>query len=202
MKKRFAFLVLLTGLSVFAFAQDFKGGIFGGINASRIQGDELSGFGKLGLHGGAFVERDIAFSLAWKLELKYSARGVYHYPTDSKPFFLIKHLNYMELPLSISYLYNEKVELELGIAPDVLLSERYEDESGILDPSTFPELRRFGLNGFTGISYYLTERISAGFRFTMSVIPAHSFEYYRPTYFTSGLFHNVISVGMKYHILK
>ena len=44
-------------------------------------------------------------------------------------------LRYIEMPLSIHYFLNEKVQLELGLSPDVLLKERYEDEDGIEVPS-------------------------------------------------------------------
>ena len=202
MRLRLAFFVLLMGFTALTYGQKFQGGVFGGLNTSRIQNDDIGGFTKLGMHAGAFVGRDIGLNLGLKLELKYSTRGVYNYPNNMNNFLLITHLNYVELPLSITYLYNEKFELELGFAPDVLLSERYEDENGPLDPSTFPELRRFGLVGFAGFSYYFTERLAAGFRFTISAIPAHSFDYWTPTYFTSGLFHNVLSIGLKYYILK
>ena len=202
MRLRLAFFVLLMGFAAITFGQNFKGGIFGGLNASRIQNDGFSGFQKLSLNGGVFVQREFAPDLGWKMELKYSARGMSHYPTQSRLYIQLSHLVYLELPLSITYLYNEKVELELGFAPDVLLSEYYEDENGPLDPSYSSDLHRFGLNGFAGISYYIFDRVAVVFRYTMSAIPFSSFDYWTPTYFTSGLFHNVISIGLKYYILK
>jgi hypothetical protein len=190
------------GFSVIAFGQKFQGGVFAGINASRIQNDQYSGFKKLGLHGGGFVQREITGELGWKMELKYAARGMYHHPTQQIPSIQISNITYIELPLSITYLYNEKVEVELGVAPDVLLSEYYEDEDGPLDPSYSADLRKFGLNGFVGINYYLHERVAVGIRYTTSAIPFYTFDYWTNRYFASGYFHNVISVGMKYFIIK
>ncbi len=202
MRLRLAFLVLLMGISALTFGQRFQGGVFGGINASRIQNDGYGGFQKLALHGGVFVQREIALNLGWKMELKYSARGMYHPRTQSVPIMQLSNITYLELPLSVYYLYNEKVEVEIGIAPDVLLSEYYEQDRLPLDPSYSADLRRFGLNGFAGISYYFHEKVAIGLRYTTSAIPFYAFDYWTPRYFSSGYFHNVISIGLKYYILK
>lgn len=202
MRLRLTFFVLLMGVSALTFGQKFQGGVFGGINASQIQNDGFSGFQKLALHGGAFVQREIAMDIGWKMELKYSARGIYRPSTQTDPHIYLSNITYMEIPLSITYLYNKKVEVELGIAPDVLLSEYYEKDRLPQESSYSSELRQFGLNGFAGISYFFHERVAVGLRYTNSLIPFHSFDYWTPTYFRSGFFHNVISIGLKYYILK
>ncbi len=199
---RLAIFVLLMGFSAITFGQKFQGGVFGGLNASRIQNDGLSGFKKLGMHGGVFVQREIVSDLGWKMELKYTARGMSHLPTLAIPEMYLSHLTYLELPLSVTYLYNEKVEIELGVAPDVILSEYYEVDRLRSESSYAADLRKFGLNGFVGIHYYMHERVAVGIRYTTSAIPFHKFDYWTPRYFSSGFFHNVVSVGMKYYILK
>ena len=202
MRIRLTLFVLLLGLSTLAFGQKFQGGVFGGINASRIDNDSYSGYGKLGLNGGAFVGRELAFNMAWKMEVKYTSRGMVHLPTPSQPFIQESNLRYIAFPVSLTYLYNDKVEVELGIAPDILISEYYADEDGPLDPSYAADLRRFGLNGFLGINYYFIERMAVGLRYTISVVPFYAFDYWTPRYVSSGYFHDVISVGIKYYFLK
>ncbi len=203
MKNRLAFIGLLLGLSVVAFGQKFQGGVFAGLNASQVDNDGFAGYKKLGLNAGVFVGRELDYGLAWKMELKYTSRGMYQPPTLNNPSELAySNLQYFEVPLSISYLYNEKVEVELGIAPDVLLREKYENESGILDPSYASDIRRFGLNVFGGINYYFIDNMAVGVRYTISGLPFYVFDYWTPRYISSGFFHDVLSMSVKYYFLR
>ena len=46
----------LPASEVQAQALRFDGGLVAGLNASQVQGDDYTGFNKLGLSGGAFVD--------------------------------------------------------------------------------------------------------------------------------------------------
>ncbi len=193
---------MILCISLTSFAQKFHGGIFAGINASQIDNDSYGGFNKLGLNAGAFVSREIMQNLNWQMELKYSSRGMYHHPTITQNFIDLSNLRYIELPISVHYFYNEKIQVELGFAPDMLLSEYYEDENGILDPEYAPDLRRFGVNVFAGAYYYFIENMAAGFRYTYSAIPFYPFDFWTSRYRDKGLFHDVISLSVKYYFVR
>jgi len=77
--KRTVFLVLFavmtTGNSQAQFWR-FDGGPVAGINASQVQGDDYTGFNKLGLSGGAFIDiRNPENFWGIRLEMHYAEKG-------------------------------------------------------------------------------------------------------------------------------
>ena len=198
----FGCLFLLSNLH----GQNFQGGLLGGLNASRIDGDGHEFYGKLGLNAGAFVAREILPEmLFWQMELKYTSRGKYHlYRTPGGTIVGLDliDLRYAEMPLSLHYFLNPQVQLELGISPDLLLKERYEDEDGILPVEDANDLRRVGVTAFAGANYFVLESLAVGIRFNYSVIPFYKFDAYAVRYRDSGWFHDVLSVNARYYFTR
>ena len=195
-------LFLLTGLA----AQNFQGGVSGGLNAARIDGDGHEFYGKLGLNAGVFAARAIVPDLLyWQIEIKYTSRGKYHIyrdPTGGIVDLSLIDLRYAELPLSIHYFLNEKVQLELGLSPDLLLKEHYEDGDGILPAEDANDLRRFGITAFAGANYFVLEPLAVGIRFNYSVVPFYKFSAYAVRYRDSGWFHDVLSINARYYFTR
>lgn len=187
----FIFTCLLLLLSFPSFAQRFNAGVFGGVTAAQIDGDSYSGFNKLGFTAGAFVNREIDYSVFWQIEIKYATRGVYKGPTDSDPTLYRSTYRYVEIPLSVHYLHDDKIQIEAGTSPEVLISVRFSDQDGLIDPSNYPENRRFGLSVFGGLHYWFTTTTGVGIRYTYSAIPFRDpQEWNHPRY--RGYFHNVL----------
>jgi hypothetical protein len=191
-----AILAMVLG-SVSLDAQPLNAGVYAGINASQVTGDSYSGYNKVGLHAGFFVNQLIDFDIYWQVELKYSSRGVYQGPTDISNTLYKSGYYMLELPLSVHYLYDGRVMVELGTSPEVLLGTRYWDEYGIMDPSTYPENRRFGLSVFGGVGFWFNDRIMAGLRYTNSALPFRDPEEWNNAR-NRGYFHTVFSLSMIY----
>lgn len=193
----FCFFLLLKGLS----AQHFEGGISGGLNAARIDGDGHELYGKLGLNAGAFAFRAIVPEmLYWQLELKYTSRGKYNIQRNTSGNIIgmsLIDLRYIEMPLSMHYFLNEKVQLELGLSPDLLLMERYEDQDGPLPPNR--DLDRFGITAFAGANYFISGPFAVGIRFNYSVIPFYKYGAVAIRFRDSGWFHDVLSINARYY---
>lgn len=202
MKIKAGIITLILCLSISLSAQKFQGGVFAGMNASQVDGDGYSGFNKLGLNAGAFVSREIIENFNWQMELKYSTRGMYNYQIFPDPSINVSNLIYLELPLSVHYFYSEKIQIELGIALDVLLKESYGDENSGISIDQANDLRKFGLNVFCGVFYYFKKNIAAGVRYTYSAIPFYPFDAYAIRYRDSGLFHDVLSLSVKYYLVR
>ena len=61
-----------------AQALRFDGGPVAGINASQVQGDDYTGFNKLGLSGGAFIDiRNPENYWGVRLEMHYAEKYIY-----------------------------------------------------------------------------------------------------------------------------
>ena len=193
----FLAIVILFSMTVSMNGQQFNAGFFGGINISQISGDSYQGFNKLGFNAGIFVNRLIDQNFYWQAEIKYGTRGVYEGPSDTNPSLYKSAYHIVELPLSVHYLFDEKIILELGTSPEVLITTVFWDENGIMDKSTYPDNRRFGLSVFAGIGYWFSDRMMAGLRYTNSAIPFRDPEEWNNSQYR-GLFHNVISISLAY----
>ena len=191
--------VFLCSISVPASGQQFNAGIFGGINVSQVSGDTYSGFNKLGMHAGVFVNRLIDNHFYWQVEIKYGTRGVYQGPSDTDQSLYKSSYHILELPLSVNYLFDERFQVELGTSPEVLITTLFWDENGLMDKSNYPENRRIGLSVFAGLAYWFNDRMMAGLRYTNSAVPFRDpEEWNNPQY--RGYFHNVISLSLAYRI--
>lgn len=177
--------------------QPLNAGIFAGVNASQVTGDTYTGFNKLGPTAGFFLNRLIEYNIFWQGEIKYGIRGVYQGPAENDPTLYRSTYHVLELPLSVHYVYEKRIMVEVGTSPELLLAARFRDENGVMDPSTYPENRRLGLNVFAGLGYWFNENIMSGLRYTNSAIPFRDpQEWNHPRY--RGYFHNVISLTVAY----
>ncbi len=184
-------------------AQNFQGGITGGLNAARIDGDGHELYGKLGLNAGAFISREVIRDLLyWQMEIKYTSRGKYNIQRDNQGYPVrieLIDLRYIEIPLSLHYYFMEKVQFEAGISPDILIKEYYEIDNDPVSPDYANDLRRFGVTGLVGAYYFLTNKLAVGMRFNYSLIPFYKFDAYAIRYRDSGFFHDVLSINAKYY---
>ena len=200
MIKSFLFVIICFIFFGGATAQNFNTGIFGGVTAAQVDGDSYSGYNKLGITAGAFVNREIDYHIYWQFEIKYVSRGVYQGPTQTNIVSFGSTYRYIEVPLSLHYLYNHRIQVEAGTSPEVLIHVKFWDEDGIIDPSIYPDNRRFGLSVFSGIHYWFNKVLSAGIRYTYSAIPFRDpQEWNHPRY--RGYYHNVISLTAAYRFM-
>lgn len=189
---KYLFLILIMAMFPVKglLAQSFNSGIFGGLTVSQVDGDFYRGYNKLGFTGGVFVNREIDRNFYWQMELKYVTKGALE--NDPNVSYDKTVYRCIELPLSVFYLLDEKYQFELGISPEVLLSYSAYDANGKLDPSNYPDNRRFGLNVFAGIVYWFIPNTGVGFRLTYSAIPFREPQEYNNAQYP-GLFHNVLA---------
>jgi hypothetical protein len=135
----------------------------------------------------------------WQMEIKYVSRGAYENFEPVSPGYDKTVYRYIEIPLSVHYLFKEQFQLELGISPEVLIQYLSYDGYGQTDPSLYPDNNRFGLSAFTGLHYWFIPSASVGLRFTYSAISFRPREEWNnPLY--RGHFHNVLSLTMAYKI--
>lgn len=208
MKKSGIIILFQLFLVLSLTAQEFGGGISVGLNASRIDGDGHEIYGKLGLNAGGFVTREIIPGLLhWHAELKYTSRGKYQGPTLTFSGIEVIDLRYVELPLTLQLKLNDKIQVGMGLSPDVLLKYYFADENGqtpVPDYITDPKenFRKVGITGLIEFNYFVIEKLVFGVRFNYSLIPFRKFPYYAVRYRDSGWFHDVLSINARYYFLK
>ena len=192
--------ILLCSVWRLTEGQQIHIGLTGGITASQVDGDAYTGFNKLGIIAGGFVSQEIDYDISWQADLHYVTRGVYKGPGENDPTLYRSSYHYIEIPLTVHYLYNQKVQLEVGTSPEVLIKTVFADQDGIIDPASYPDdIRRIGLTVLGGITYWFSETAGVGIRYTYSAIPFRDpQEWNHPRY--RGYFHNVISLAVSYYI--
>lgn len=192
-------LLLLFFWLCIAHGQDFNYGIYGGVTASQVHGDSYSGFNKLGVNAGFFLNKPMNYNIYWQAEIKYVNRGVYKGLSNNDQTLYKSTYHYLEIPLSLHYLADDKYLFELGISPEVLLGTAYWDENGLLSPDAYPENRNLGLSVFAGVGYSFGERMRVTLRYTHSAFPFRDpQEWNHPRY--RGYYHKVISLSLAYRI--
>ncbi len=116
--KRYLFLVILFVIIQFSSYGQFKGGLKGGANFSRIivskAGDLLNdeSFGtRASFHLGSYMANTITDHVSWQLEVLFSNKG-YKHKVDDKTVDV--SLNYLNWPLLLIYQPIQALEFEFG----------------------------------------------------------------------------------------
>ena len=171
MKKKVACLsfVLFSLLSDPIGAQQFGAGVVMGFNASQVDGDDLAGYHKLGLHLGLKSAVYLSDKLDLNIEFLYSERGSINPDGPEK-----LKLQYIELPVLITFmdwLSDDELYYRLhfhgGISIGRLFQTTLVDQSGFLEQYN-DLLAKNDLSAVVGFTYKINRHWGAGARYTGS----------------------------------
>lgn len=179
--------------------QNFEGGVLLGLTASQIDGDNYRGYNKVGLQGGGWVRRMFTYTVGGQMELRYVQKGALKTNTVKDPTYSRTALHYVDIPLMVQYVYNERIVLELGLDPEVLMKARLEDENGVI-PIPDPTYNRFTMSAVAGLGYRFLEVFSAHFRFNYSILPIRAHPSGQTYLLNRGHYSNVLSFAVYYQI--
>lgn len=189
MKTTFSILFYFLFSIGSSFAQSFIAEVSVGLSASQINGDELSGFNKPGLVGGAGVAFPFHENWMIKSELFFIQKG--SKSTAKDPFFLIWRSSYLEIPFVISFNFAERFYAEGGVAGDILINSKVDGGGGFYDVTD--QMRTFNPVTIFGFGYALSEKLIFKARHSYSIT---SFSRY------SGKYNNTIAVYLSYILNK
>jgi hypothetical protein len=130
--KLIALGILFLCFQLNIFCQSFQGGIFGGFVSSQVSGDQLAGFNKAGLHGGAFIYRDINERWADYLRMAYIQKGSRTNSQLDKNILrsYLLRLHCAEVPLTIVYKTKKRLALEAGLVFARIVATYEGDDTG------------------------------------------------------------------------
>lgn len=198
--KTIRLLFLLISLSISLSAQRFEGGFLAGMVASQVDGDTYSGYNKLGFSGGAYVFTPLSSKTSIQLEIKYISKGANKKVTDQDLQQYTSYLNYIELPILFKLSTSNKIALEAGIGFGYLFSFSEKDEYGVLSSENAAYFKPFELSGLLGMNYAFTDYFSANIRFSYSILPIIDYGQTTASYFPSGAFNNLFTIGVYYRL--
>lgn len=183
-------------------AQHFHAGVFAGPTTSQVSGDDLGGFHKLGLMGGAWLNLRIGDSSYVQTELMFVQKGSQQGQDIEKgKAYYRMQLNYIEIPL-LYQLKRKKITYEIGAALGYLFDWKVSNIYGEF-PAGTPEARPFKkteLSACAGLNYRIYNRFSVNWRFSNSVIPIRS-HYSTKTYrWNLGQYNSAMYLSLRYLI--
>lgn len=181
-----------------ASSQEFKAGWVAGVTATQVDGDNMSGYNKLGPHLGIYVERYFGPRFSLRPEFLYTIKGAkqYLFP-DSAVTPLKASFHYIEVPLMMTWSI-KKWKVEAGPSFGVLMRSVMRDQYGkAVNTSLYDRLE---WAAHLGTSYSISKRLSAYGRFSYSldcVGGPSCGSLFVSAKRRTGYFHNVITVGLR-----
>jgi hypothetical protein len=191
-KKRLLLTLIFMCLCQEMIAQEFKPVIVIGVNGSQIDGDKIWGYDKGGMNAGAGVIYN-AGKKNWELEfdITYSQKGARSSRDDA--FFMLYRLNYIAMPLVISYVSQKShVKAQAGIGTSILVGQ-YFDDNGFVTRQFASPVKPMDHTIIAGLEVPLTPRLGLNLRFNYSIIAVVE----RPVFFN-----NYLSFCLRYYPSK
>jgi len=199
MKTKLLILLLLVFSVSELVAQDFNGGILGGLAASEISGDRLSGPNKAGIYAGAYVNRYFSPRSSVQMELDFIQKGSRSNPdsTNNYESYLLR-LNYIELPVHYRYDFIEKASLEAGLSLGVLIHS-YEEANGY-EWTSGPDFKPIDLSFNFGLFYSIFDNLRINVRYSNSILAVRPHSQGQTYRWNKGQYNEVLSFVLFYDL--
>jgi len=175
MQKKYILFLVLFGAVITLSAQQFHGGVMGGIAGTQVAGDKLSGYNKAGIFLGGYVNLDVGDKSSMQMELTYFQKGSRENPKEKNNYYsYLLRVNYIEMPLLYQYKAGKFI-IEAGPSAGFLLNYYEEENQDVIsDYPGYIKPARFTLQVNLGFSYFITEHIGVGLRTNNSMLNIYS----------------------------
>jgi hypothetical protein len=200
-KTFFQILIALSALLLLykpLAAQNFNGGFFVGLNMSQVDGENYSGYDKVGFNAGSFITTAINREFDFRLELRYTEKGAFKKSSEFNPEYYKVSMYYVEMPLLIQYTWKDNYIFSAGLSPDVILHHTEEDENGPVPPEDHPDFKRFSIGANIDAAYAFTDHLMVGARFSYSLLPVREHGGGVSYRLNRGWYNNVLSLSAYY----
>jgi hypothetical protein len=171
------------------------------LNTTQIDGDDLSGYNKAGLRGGAFVFTEFDEKWSAQMELCYSGKGS---ATPKGAVIPQKNkLNYIEIPLLGQYAVIKNVEIQFGVSGGYLFNSTRNNGDGSGYQNIEESMNKIEMTAFGGFNLTYLDPLYFNFRYSYSVFPVFTPETHSSSLATMGdhaWYNNVITLGVYYRI--
>ena len=190
-------IILFLFLGGYCLGQNFQAGAIIGINTSQVSGDNLSGFNKLGVRTGAFVNKKFGVYIG-QIEFLYINKGSKKLiDTETYEEGYKFSLNYFEIPISLKTPIYNKTFLEIGCSFGYLLDWN-EEINGYTDLGM--EVNKLDYNLYIGIDYKLTKKVYINTRLSNSIIPIRKHASEQTYKWNRGQYNTSLSFVLYYYI--
>ncbi len=171
MRNKYILLFVIVMTVFAASAQQFHGGITGGIAGTQVAGDTYSGYNKAGIFLGGYVNIDVGEKSALQMELTYFQKGSRENPTEKNGYVsYILRVNYIEMPVLYQYKAGKFI-IEGGPSAGFLLSHYEEvNQDVISETPDYNNPARITLQINLGFRYFVSDKFGVGLRTNNSML--------------------------------
>ncbi len=196
--KKIIIILILFVINNYSFSQTFGGGVFAGLSASQLDGDNWGGYSKAGLAFGIYTNAKLNKYIDAQLELKYVQKGSKSNDDDQGTFYQSK-LNYIEIPIFLKYHFLNRFSANVGLAAGYLQkSTENKNEAG--DEPADPPFDEFELSGLAGVEYQIIDKLFINVRFNYSILPVRDHPGDQTYFLNRGQYNNVLTFAVYYEI--
>ena len=196
--KLFFIVIFICLMKPLLQGQGFEAKIVGGVNASQLQGDNLSGFDKVGLHTGIAIEYGLLKN-AISVELLFNQKGSASKTDVNTPQRVSTTMNYLQVPAiySINSWYEEKDNYyHIGIHGGLYYARLFGISSSDPGIRAFTDnFRKTDFGAVVGIQYRISKNISTTIRYDQSFIKAYN----NPSSGITGIISYLATLRMEYY---
>lgn len=179
-----------------------------GISGCQVNGDNYSGYNKVGAFGGISVNAYLKERVSLELGFFFAQKGSRHNPKPDKGdiSFYKLNFNYIDLPLLFRYRLNPTYFITLGPSISYLISYSEENQYGKVTNLPFNKLDMggsFGLGRKLKEKFFIEVRIYGSFKPIRNYgLFGNSVYYPNPTtrFFKPGLYNNVLTFILSYKL--
>lgn len=161
---------ILSLLTYTLKAQQFNGGVMGGLTVCKVTGSPAGGWKKVGFLVGGFVNLEISKNSAFQVELEYIQKGALengNYVQGITDSYLLR-LGYIEMPFLYQFKVSKWLSFELGPSVNFLL-HHYEEINGA-EQVSIPSFRTAGFSINAGVNIYISDLVYFNFRTNNSLL--------------------------------
>ena len=144
MKIIYLLSAILTLTSITLHAQDtgperrFEAGVVAGMNLSQIDGDDLTGFNKIGVNVGARVDAILTERWRLSLEMLFAQQGASRHKLDNPASAFDKiRLNLVEAPVMVHF-QDWKIQASAGVSYARVINAEVIDYTGEDATESYP----------------------------------------------------------------
>jgi hypothetical protein len=193
---------------IFNGERKFTAGLALGTNISQVDGDNLSGFSKVGLNAGAVLNINFTEKVGLGFEILYSQKGSSSvgtgYSTIAGSYYgkYKMKLNYAELPLILYYNLQPKFQFGIGASYNVLISSKETYDDGMnpiytISSDDFP-FNKSSVDALISGSVVVYQGLVLQARYQYSITPIRDFDHAYPLFAGGDQKNNFFALRMIY----
>lgn len=138
-----------------------------GFNMTQVDGDDLAGFNKLGVHAGVGVNFMFNSKFSTSVEILFNQKGSKSQAnSDNASLKLI--LNYAEVPIQLNYHDKDRMIFGAGFSVGNLVSSKLAID-GVDDPGIDDALERWEFTYMATMTILIKGHAGLGFRYSASI---------------------------------